>query len=96
MRGEVVAEASGTKDLSDLSGLDESELLSIPEENLPTALLPEFEQRREGALLKKQMSDAGEFNTRLNSQNLTKERGRVDDQQRGELQAYQNEIRDIS
>jgi hypothetical protein len=95
MREEVVAEASGTKDIPDLSGLGESELLSIPEENLPAALLPEFEQRREEALQKKQTSDASGFNARLNSQSRDKERNRTDDLQRDELEAYHNEMRDI-
>ncbi len=90
-----MAEANGAKNLSDLSGLSESELLSIPEENLPAALLPDILQRREEALHKKQAEEAGGYDARLASQNREKEQSRTEDQQRVEMETYQSEMRDI-
>lgn len=92
-----MTEAKGTKNLSDLSGLSESEVLSIPEENLPASLLPEFLQRREEALQKKQTDDASDYDARLISQSRAKDQSRTNDQQRSEMEAeaYQAEMRDI-
>jgi len=92
-----VGTTDGTKDLSDLSGLSEPELLSMPEDNLPASQLPELLQRREDALQKKRALDASGDETRLNSQNRTKEQTETEDEQRYQMEAeaYQAAMRDI-